>query len=179
MTRNLWIIIGIALICTALSLSYIWNQESKVDLPGENDHLPPVVPALGTPASRSSQDKLYSPDLIVIMEEFGKEVRKYDGSRIIISGNAISRPAAYHLWHYKSWEADTRSQFMEMLGSHNPDPLDVISIHLYPASAEEGYFSGGKANLDEAEGINVSPTNGPREYMLQEIMKLNERLMQP
>lgn len=29
---------------------------------------------------------------------------------------------------------------------------------------------------DAEEGINVSPDNGRREYMLQEIRKLNERL---
>ena len=29
---------------------------------------------------------------------------------------------------------------------------------------------------DIEEGINVSPDNGSREYMLQEIMKVNERM---
>lgn len=221
-----------------------WEQGNEVnllvDLPGENDHLPPVVPALGTPATRSRQDKLYSRHLVVMMEEFAREVRKYDRTRIVISGNAIARPAAYHLWHNKSWDVDKQSQYVEILAAHNPDPLDVISIHLYPASAKDGYFADEEADLDKLiatsmeasrihgkplflgefgtqevhfgpelarqlytqllaaiernnvplaamwvfdypphdgeEGINVSPAKGPREYMLQEIMKLNERL---
>lgn len=221
-----------------------WEQGNEVnllvDLPGDNDHLPPTVPSLGTPAIRYSRDKLNSRDLIAMMEEFAREVRRYDNTRIVISGNAIPRQAAHHLWHHQSWQTDDKQQFMDILGKQNPDPLDVISIHLYPSSTEEGYFSDGEADMDKLiatsmeasrrhgkplflgefgtqelklgpkiarslfldvlssiekngvplsamwvfdypphdgeEGINVSSSNGPREYMLEGIMKLNERL---
>lgn len=223
-----------------------WEQGNEVnllvDLPGDNEHLPPVVPELGTPSSRTKQDKLYTPDLRVMMAEFAREVRRHDGSRIVITGNAISRPAAYHLWHHQTWHKDTEDQYHEILAAQNPDPIDVISIHLYPGSAEEGYFVGENADLDQLiaasmaasrlhgkplfigefgaqealygaevtrekyrallssiernavplaamwvfdypphdneEGINVGPNHGPREYMLQEIMEMNERLRQ-
>lgn len=220
-----------------------WEQGNEVnllvDLPGENENLPPVVPALGTPATRSKEDKLYTADLKVMMETFAGEVRKYDGTRIIITGNAIARPAAWNLLHNEQWTADTRKQHMEILGIQNPDPVNVLCMHAYPASATEAYFSGAKADYDglikagmEAshrlkkplflgefgvqelkygaeskakymellaaietnkvplsamwvfdypphdteEGINISPDNGPREYMVQEIMKVNERI---
>jgi len=220
-----------------------WEQGNEVnllvDLPGDNDNLPPIVPELGTPTTRSKEDKLYTADLLVMMRAFAREVRKYDGTRIVITGNAIQRPAARNLWKNQSWTKDTRSQFIEMLGVQNPDPIDVLCTHVYPASAEEGYFSDASVGVeglirasmeaagelkkplflgewgaqeakygtetrekfmelleaiednevplsamwvfdypphDTEEGINVSPDNGPREYMLQEIRKVNERM---
>lgn len=221
-----------------------WEQGNEVnllvDLPGDNDNLPPVVPSLGTPSARTKEDKLYTADLVVMMEQFAKEVRKYDGTRIVISGNAVSRPAAYNLWRNKNWNKDSHVQFVEMLGVQNPEPVDVLSMHVYPGSADEGYFGGNPVGVDgiihagmqaaaslkkplflgewgaqetkygpetkekfmeiltaiEAnnvplsamwvfdypphdteEGINVSPDNGPREYMLQEIMNVNARML--
>src|SRR5690606_14717405 len=108
-----------------------------------------TVPSLGPPAIRYSRDKLNSRDLIAMMEEFAREVRRYDNTRIVISGNAIPRQAAHHLWHHQSWQTDDKQQFMDILGKQNPDPLDVISIHLYPSSTEEGYFSDGEADMDK------------------------------
>ncbi len=220
-----------------------WEQGNEVnllvDLPGDDDNLPPIVPELGTPAKRSKEDKLYTADLLVMMQAFAKEVRKYDETRIVITGNAVQRPAARNLWKNQSWAADTRAEFIEMLGIQHPDLIDVLSSHVYPGSAEEGYFSDGEVGVDglirasmaaaaalkkplflgewgaqevkygtetrdkfmeilkaiednrvplsamwvfdypphdNEEGINVSPDNGRREYMLQEIMKVNERM---
>ena len=220
-----------------------WEQGNEVnllvDLPGDNDNLPPVVPELGTPTTRSKEDKLYTADLVVMMQTFAKEVRKYDGSRIVITGNAVQRPAARNLWKNQSWTKDTRSEFIEMLGVQHPDPIDVLSSHVYPGSDEDGYFSDEPVGMDglirtsmeaanalkkplflgewgaqeakygtqtqekfmellaaiesnqvplsamwvfdypphdSEEGINVSPDNGPREYMLQEIREVNERM---
>lgn len=220
-----------------------WEQGNEVnllvDLPGDNENLPPVVPSLGTPVSRTKEDKLTTADLVVMMEAFAAEVRKYDGTRIVITGNAISRPAAWNLWQNKNWNKDTREQFAEVLAVQNPDPIDVLSMHLYPGAAEEGYFGSESAEVDALihagmqasntlkkplflgewgaqqhtyeeqtrdkfmellqslvnrqvplsamwvfdypphdteEGINVGPNNGPREYMLQEIMKANEEI---
>lgn len=210
-----------------------------VDLPGDNSNLPPVVPSLGTPSSRTKDDKLSTSDLIVMARSFANEVRKHDHSRIIISGNAIPRHAAWNLRQNGQWTADTKDQFIKILGAQNPDPIDNLSVHIYPSAPTEGYFKDERVDMDglikacmdasrtynkplflgewgaqEAiyndetrekfieiltaietndvplsamwvfdypphdteEGINVSPDNGPREYMLQEIMKVNERM---
>ncbi len=174
------------------------------------------------------------------MTSFAKEIRKYDGTRIVISGNSIPRFAAWNLLHQKQWSPDSREQYITILGIQNPDPVNVLCIHAYPAAPSEGYFSDETADFDglirasvdasrifhkplflgewgaqETEygaqtrskfmeilnaiknnqvplsamwvfdypphdtenGINVSPNNGPREYMLQEIMKVNERMI--
>lgn len=221
-----------------------WEQGNEVnllvDLPGDNDNLPAIVPSLGTPSTRSKNDKLSTADLIVMMTAFAKELRKYDGTRIVITGNAISRSSAWNLQHKKDWTRDTREQYIEVLGIQNPNPINVLCMHAYPSTSEDGYFGANavdfdgliKASMDAAktmkkplflgewgaqeikygaetkakymeilnaiesnkvplsamwvfdypphdteEGINVSPNNGPREYMLQEIMKVNERMV--
>ena len=210
-----------------------------VDLPGDDSNLPPVVPSLGTPTYRTKEDKLSTSDLLVMLKSFANEIRKYDHSRIIISGNAIPRPAAWHLRQNRQWTADTKDQFIQMLGVQNMDPVDNLSVHIYPSASDEAYFSDGKEDIDGIikacmdasrqlkkplfvgewgaqevlygsetpnkfkeilssieenqvplsamwvfdypphdidEGINVSPDNGRREYMLQEIKEANIRL---
>jgi len=210
-----------------------------VDLPGDDSNLPPVVPSLGTPAYRTKEDKLSTSDLLVMLKSFANEIRKYDHSRIIISGNAIPRPAAWHLKQNRQWTTDTKEQFIQMLGVQNMDPVDNLSVHIYPSASDEAYFSDGKEDIDGIikacmdasrqlkkplfvgewgaqevlygsetpnkfkvilssieenqvplsamwvfdypphdidEGINVSPDNGRREYMLQEIKEANIRL---
>lgn len=225
------------------SAIWAWEQGNEVnllvDLPGDNENLPPIVPSLGTPSTRSKEDKLYTADLKVMMEAFANEIRKYDGTRMIITGNAIPRPSAWNLLNKNDWTTDTKQQFIDILGVQNPGAINSLTIHVYPASATEAYFSGDKADYnglikagmdaartfskplflgefgaqealygaetkakymeilaaietnevplsamwvfdypphDTEEGINVSPNNGPREYMLQEIMKVNERI---
>lgn len=220
-----------------------WEQGNEVnllvDLPGDDSNLPAIVPSLGTPTTRSKADKLSTNDLLVMMKAFGNTVRKYDSSRIIISGNAIARASAYHLHQQKNWTKDSKAQFQEMLSLQNPNPINVLSSHIYKASSTEGYFADGETDIDgmiassmevaknkkkpfflgewgaqqnkygddtkniyleilqaieknkvpisamwvfdypphdTEEGINVSPDNGPREYMLTEIMKVNARM---
>lgn len=210
-----------------------------VDLPGDDSNLPPIVPSLGTPTYRAKEDKLSTSDLLVMLKSFANEIRKYDHSRIIISGNAIPRPAAWHLKQNRQWTTDTKEQFIQMLGVQNMDPVDNLSVHIYPSASDEAYFSDGKEDIDGIikacmdasrqlkkplfvgewgaqevlygsetpnkfkvilssieenqvplsamwvfdypphdidEGINVSPDNGRREYMLQEIKEANIRL---
>ena len=104
-----------------------------VDLPGL-DNLPPTWVSLGCPSTRSEADKLSTRDLIVALGEFGKTVRKFDASRIIFSGNSIPRESAYNLDSKKTWDLDTSAQFEVVLGMQNPDPLNSITIHLYPTT---------------------------------------------
>lgn len=72
--------------------------------------------------------------MIVALEEFSKTVRKLDVSRIIFSGNSIPREAACNLDSRKTWDLDNSSQFEVVLGMQNPDPLNSITIHLYPTT---------------------------------------------
>ncbi len=117
----------------------IWGWELgneynlAADLPNAKEHRPPVWPTLGTPASRSEKDEITHAMMRTALREFGKEVRKHDRDRVIISGNSIPRPSAWHQMKELSWTKDNSEQFTEMLLGDNPDPLDTLSIHAYAA----------------------------------------------
>ena len=117
----------------------IWGWEFgnemnlTVDLPGLNN-LPPIRVDLGCPATRSEADKISTKDMIILLEEFGKTIRKFDASRIIFSGNSIPRESAFHLYISKTWNNDYLSEFESTLDMQNPNPLNAISIHIYPTT---------------------------------------------
>ncbi len=118
----------------------------KVDLPDWEKHLPKIVPSLGTPPRRTERDILSSPDMINAFIEFAKTVRSIDKIRPISSGNSLPRPGAYHNSHYRTWDKDTSSQFASIIKRDNPDPVNLISIHLYPGH-EDKYFADYKTDL--------------------------------
>lgn len=102
------------------------------DLPNAAEHRPAVWPNLGTAKSRSERDDLTFDMTHTAFREFAREARKYDKSRIIISGNSIPRPSAWHQRAEHTWTQDSEKQYAEMLLADNPDPMDTICIHLYP-----------------------------------------------
>lgn len=101
------------------------------DLPNAADHRPAVHPNLGTQQSRSELDDLTHEHVAAALEEFAKEVRKYDPGRLIVSGNSIPRPGAWNQREHLKFGQDTVEQFKIMLLAENPDPLDGISVHYY------------------------------------------------
>ncbi len=115
----------------------IWGWEFgneynlPADLPNAAKHRPVCWPTLGTPATRSARDDLTHAMMRTAIAAFATEVRRYDPHRIISSGNSIPRSSAWHQQTGKSWRTDTPAQQAEVLRSDNPDPCDVISIHVY------------------------------------------------
>lgn len=101
------------------------------DLPNAAQHRPPVHPSLGTARSRTTRDELTHAMMRVAITEFAREVRRHDPHRLIISGNALPRPTAWHQMHEKSWRRDSSSQWREMLLADNPAPLQSLSGRLY------------------------------------------------
>ncbi|RLD11425.1 MAG: hypothetical protein DRI44_03630 [Chlamydiae bacterium] len=103
-----------------------------IDLPNASKHRPWVWPNLGTATNRTTRDELTSRQMLVVMNEFAKTVRKYDKTRIVITGNAVPPWYAYHNTLERSWMEDTLEQYEKILLRDNPNPFDVISIHVYP-----------------------------------------------
>ena len=101
------------------------------DLPNARDNRPPVVPTLGTPNSRSANDEWRYSDLHVAYLAFAKEIRRYDRTRMIESGDSVLRESAWHNRSERSWKLDTAEQQESLMAEINPDPIDVISIHTY------------------------------------------------
>ena len=102
------------------------------DLPNAASHRSAVVPGLGTPASRTERDEIKFDQVRIAFAAFAETVRKFDQTRIIISGNSIPRPSAWHNIHEKKWTADTAEQFHEMLLRDNPAPMNILCVHHYP-----------------------------------------------
>ena len=114
------------------------------DLPNAAQHRPPVWPTLKTAAERTARDELTSAAMLAAFRCFGETVRKFDKHRILITGNSMPRPSAYHNTLEKSWTRDTREQFGEVLLRDNPAPFDTLSVHLYGHHNE-----GGTTNITE------------------------------
>lgn len=117
----------------------IWGWEFgnefnlTVDLPNASDHRPPVWPNLKTASKRTARDELTSHQMLTAYKTFARAVRKHDKHRILITGNSIPRPSAYHNTLEKSWTPDTPQQFGQILLRDNPNPFDTISVHIYTA----------------------------------------------
>ncbi len=146
----------------------IWGWEMgneyalAADLPNAAEHRPHVDPKLGTPDRRTERDDLSAADVAVAMREFAREVRRHDPYRMITSGQAIPRPSAWHNTREKSWTQDSRGEFAEVIARDNPDPVNVISVHLYP-QAKETYFG---------DGTDVAG-------VIPELMSISARLRKP
>lgn len=101
------------------------------DLPNASEHRPQIAVDRGTPATRTERDELTHAHIRTALKAFGNTVRLYDKKRLILSGNALPRPSAWHQLHEKSWTADTPQQQAEMLLADNPNPLGMLTIHAY------------------------------------------------
>ena len=123
--------------------SAIWGWEFgnefnlAADLPNAATHRPQAAPNLGTPATRTARDELTHDMIHVAFAEFAKEVRRHDPHRVIITGNSMERPSAWHQRRERSWKKDSTEQFAEMLAADNPDPVNVLSVHVYGEAVDQ------------------------------------------
>lgn len=104
------------------------------DLPNAAEHRPQIVPQLGTPKERSARDELSHKNIRLALEEFAREVRRHDSTRLILSGNAFPRPTAWHQLHEGKWKKDSTGQRVEMLAEDNPSPISSLCGRLYATS---------------------------------------------
>jgi hypothetical protein len=77
------------------------------------------------------RDDVSSAHIQVALSEFTSEVRRHDATRPIFSGNSHPRASAWHNTREKSWDADSREQFREILRRDNPAVLDTLCVHIY------------------------------------------------
>lgn len=107
-----------------------------VDLPNAAECRPPVAPEYGTAKSRSAADDLTHDMMIVAFREFGRAVREHDKTRLVTHGASLPRPSAEHLRASRSWTPDSPEEFQKNLTDFTPDPIDLVSVHLYPFDKE-------------------------------------------
>jgi len=144
-----------------------FGNEHDLDCDLPNHHRPPVWPDLGTARERNERDELKFAQLRGAFAAFGETVRKFDPKRIILSGNATPRPSAWHLAREQKWTADTEAQFGEMLLRQNPDPMNVVSVHIY--HDRKGAYSGGAKTISAAVAVaNLHATRAGKPLFLGE-----------
>lgn len=79
----------------------------------------------------TERDDCRSGDMVVMLVEFAKEIRRHDAHRPIIAGHSWPRFSSWHNTAQRSWKPDTREQTLEIIRRDNPAPLDTLSIHVY------------------------------------------------
>jgi hypothetical protein len=80
--------------------------------------------------------------------DFANVVRKFDPDRILLTGNSMPRPDAYHNAHPGRASADTQKQFAQILLRDNPGPFNPICIHTSPTAVPR-YFADRKMSYQE------------------------------
>ena len=138
-----------------------------VDLPNASQHRPPVVPRLKTALHRTARDELSSEAMLTAYGEFALTVRQYDQHRVLITGNAIPRPSAYHNTLEKSWTRDSAEQFEAILLRDNPNPFDTLCVHVY-AKAKPDYPGGARDLADLIRSVQTVSARSKRPLFVGE-----------
>jgi hypothetical protein len=109
------------------------------DLPNAKNSRPPNPVHKGCPPERGPDDDLTSDMIRTVLTAFGEAVRAIDPYRAITSGNSIPRTSAHHQHIELSWTKDSPEEFRGNLQFMTPDPLNLVSIHMYPQSADNRF----------------------------------------
>jgi hypothetical protein len=132
--------------------SAIWGWEFgneanlAIDLPGGGARRNPR--ALFGGDSQPGEARLTSEQLRTVYTLFAQTVRKTDPWRIIEPGTAMPRTSAWHLARGTGWGHDSPEQSLSTLLTLAPDPMNMISAHVY-AKAKELY----PARANSTEGV--------------------------
>lgn len=75
--------------------------------------------------------RLTSAQLAAAYTTFAQTVRSIDPSRVIETGTTVPRYSAWHNAHGQPWKRDSAAQSYSMLLKTNPDPVNMLSVHIY------------------------------------------------
>jgi hypothetical protein len=121
---------------------FIWefgNEfNSYADLPNALNWWPKVDIANGTPSSRSKFDLITASECASAFSHFARIAKQIDPQRWVSAGSDIPRANAFNLSRGK-FNIDNEVEFGTAVTVLAPDPVDVISIHLY-LQREGKYF---------------------------------------
>ncbi len=116
----------------------IWGWEFAnevnlgVDLPNGMEFLGKKMPALGVDLAKDERNLVTKDIAVAAHVAFATEVRKYDTERFITSGNSVLRASQYNQTAHGTWTKDSAEEAQQALAWLNPDPINVVSVHLYP-----------------------------------------------
>jgi hypothetical protein len=110
------------------------EANTYADLPG-NGRFYPIDTSKGTPRTRSGSGEVVSRDLLAGVEVFARLVAAGSPGRLVSAGFDMPRAGAFRLRERRAG-LDDESEFVRILKSQNPTPLNVVSIHLYPETVD-------------------------------------------
>ena len=90
---------------------------------------------LGVPVAYTARDNYRTEHMIGYVRDLARLIRKTDGNHLIGSGYSVPRAAAAHLRAnpaHGDWSLDSEQETLALLRETHPDPVDCISIHIYP-----------------------------------------------
>ncbi len=133
----------------------IWGWEFSCELSLPVDMKP------GTAKYPLSYDTFRSAAL-----DFAQVVRAIDSERMVLTGNSLPRPAAYHNASGGGRGPDTENQFGQILLRDNPGPYNPICIHASPANVGP-YFADRHVSYQEllAACVRFGATAGKAVYL--------------
>ena len=98
--------------------------------------------------ARTAADKLTRPMLLDAYRDFHQTVRRYDSQRILMTGDSIARPSAWHNRHQDKWGQDSQEQWTQTFRGDTPPEYSTVSFHLYE-NAEKAYFKQQGLSLEQ------------------------------
>lgn len=146
------------------------------DLPNAAEHRPPIVPALGTPKSRTQADDISHAAVRDALRDFAQVVRRNDPVRAIISGHAFPRISAWHQEHEHSWGKDTPEQFDLVFAADNPEPVNILSVRLYEPTDSDRLPAAAKRSQSLRKPLFVGEFGVPGPLTSQSRLKFREML---
>ncbi|MDQ8196193.1 cellulase family glycosylhydrolase [Coraliomargarita sp. SDUM461004] len=106
--------------------------------PGSATHQGMFLPATTTDTdvlpAWTGPDDLTRAHAEIAKRNFAESVRRIDKWRFITSGDSRPRAQAYHNWTEHTWTPDTRSENLQVMPLDNPDPMDTVTVHVYPGT---------------------------------------------
>ncbi|HOD48864.1 MAG TPA: cellulase family glycosylhydrolase [Candidatus Hydrogenedentes bacterium] len=134
------------------------EYDLAADLPNASTHRPYVLPRMGTASERTERDDMTTEMLVSACREFARAVRQYDSHRAITTGNSLPRPAAHHMHTEGTWTHDTREQLQQRLILTSPDPVNLVSVHVYPFDREARFD--GQPSYEEILSLALAACKG-------------------
>jgi len=117
-----------------------WELWSELNLAADLEFMRPngfsdlIHTEMGTPPTRVRRDNYTTDQMIPFLRDMALMVRGIDRNHLISSGHSIQRHSAQHLRAAKGkgdWTMDSRKEAERYLKDTHPDPIDIISVHLY------------------------------------------------
>ncbi|MBA3962026.1 MAG: cellulase family glycosylhydrolase [Chthoniobacterales bacterium] len=112
-----------------------------------------------------ANSELSSAQLRVPFTTFAQTVRSIDPSRIIDTGTTRSRPAAWHMARGQNGSDNAEQSFSALL-TLTPDPIDVISVHVYEKA--KGTYPGANSIAGILSDLNRSAAAARKPLFLGE-----------